>query len=162
MRSTSGQPAEAASDHVLEEASLGSSTLFLGDGHLREMIAHCLRCFPEEGCGLLVGPVHGERVSSVHPVANVASSAQVFRVDPVAHLRIDREAEADGQGVVGVFHSHTHTDAWPSPTDVEQAVDPSWHFVVVSLRLEVPSVRSFRIVAGKISEEQVVVTSRKI
>ena len=49
---------------------------------------------------------------------------------------------------MGVFHSHTHTDAYPSPTDVAQALDPGWHYVLVSLRDTHPVVRSYRIVDG--------------
>jgi proteasome lid subunit RPN8/RPN11 len=59
-----------------------------------------------------------------------------------------------------VFHSHTHTDPWPSPTDVRQAPDPGWHYVLVGLRLEVPSTRSYRISDGNILEETVVVLDR--
>ena len=61
---------------------------------------------------------------------------------------------------MGVFHSHTHTEAFPSPTDVAQAPDPSWHYVVVSLRELAPVTRSFLIVDGKVSEEPVVVEDR--
>lgn len=123
---------------------------------LDEMVAHCLRCVPEEGCGLLVGHPDGI-VVSVQPARNAAGSSQIYTVDPRDHLRIDREAEDAGLQVIGVFHSHTHTDPWPSPTDVRQAPDPSWHYVLVGLRLEVASTRSYRIVDGKISEETVVV-----
>ena len=59
-----------------------------------------------------------------------------------------------------MFHSHTHTEAFPSQTDVDQAPDPSWHYVVVSLRDLAPVTRSFRIVDGKVSEEPVVVEPR--
>ena len=53
------------------------------------------------------------------------------------------------------MHSHTHTDAYPSPTDVAQAPDPDWHYVIVSLKQESPVLRSYRIVDGEITEEQV-------
>ncbi|MEZ5237610.1 MAG: Mov34/MPN/PAD-1 family protein [Microthrixaceae bacterium] len=53
------------------------------------------------------------------------------------------------------MHSHTHTDPYPSPTDVEQAPDPAWHYAIVSLRDDVPMLRSFRIVQGGITEEPV-------
>jgi proteasome lid subunit RPN8/RPN11 len=56
---------------------------------------------------------------------------------------------------MGVFHSHTHTDAYPSPTDVAQALDPGWHYVLVSLRDTYPVVRSYLIVDGVITEEPV-------
>jgi proteasome lid subunit RPN8/RPN11 len=130
--------------------------LQLTEDDLAAMVAHCVACVPEEGCGLLVGDELGV-VSSVQPARNSAGSAQVYMVDPRDHLRIDREAEDAGLAVIGVFHSHTHTDPWPSPTDVRQAPDPSWHYVLVGLRHEVPSTRSFRIVDGNISEETVVV-----
>ncbi len=71
-------------------------------------------------------------------------------------LRADREAEAAGGQLIGVYHSHTHTDAKPSPTDIAQAPDPDWHYVLVSLRDVHPAVRSWNIRNGKIEEEDVV------
>jgi proteasome lid subunit RPN8/RPN11 len=68
----------------------------------------------------------------------------------------DRDAEAQGLTILGVFHSHTHTPAYPSPTDVDQAPDPGWHYVLVSLADQAPVVRSYRIVEGNITEEPVV------
>ena len=61
-----------------------------------------------------------------------------------------------GWGLIGVWHSHTHTPAYPSPTDVAQAPDPDWHYVLVSLSDIEPVVRSYRIVAGQVEEEFVV------
>jgi proteasome lid subunit RPN8/RPN11 len=141
---------------------LGSSALRVERRHLDEMVAHCLRCYPEEGCGLLVGDAATGTVTEVHPAENVAHSAQVYEVDPKAYLRVDRAAEEQGLCVIGVFHSHTHTDPWPSPTDVRQAPDPSWHYALVSLRHELPSTRSYRIEGGNIREEPVVVIDGRI
>jgi len=134
--------------------------LRLTSDHLDEMIAHCLSTYPEEGCGLITGDADASTVAAMHPTRNLAESAQVYTVDSLEHLRIDREAEAAGQAVIGVFHSHTRTDPYPSPTDVRQAPDPSWHYVIVSLRHEVPSVRSYRIVDGLITEESIEVDER--
>jgi len=128
--------------------------------HLDEMVAHCLSAYPEEGCGLLTGDLVTGVVAGVHPARNLAASAQVYTVDPGEHLRIDRDAEAAGRSVIGVYHSHTHTDPYPSPTDVSQAPDPSWHYVLVSLRHEVASVRSYRIVDGAVAEESIDVGER--
>ena len=72
------------------------------------------------------------------------------------HLRADRDAESRGWQLLGVMHSHTHTDAYPSPTDVAQAPDPDWHYVILSMRDDLPSLRSYRIMDGGISEEPVV------
>jgi proteasome lid subunit RPN8/RPN11 len=63
-----------------------------------------------------------------------------------------RAAEARGDEIVGVWHSHTHTDAYPSPTDVRQAADPAWVYVIVSLRDEAPVLRAYRIRDGEIAE----------
>jgi proteasome lid subunit RPN8/RPN11 len=115
--------------------------------------------YPLEACGLLGGAVTEEgraEVAAVYPTDNLAASARIYEVDPTALLRADREAEAGGGQLIGVYHSHTHTEGKPSPTDVEQAPDPGWHYVLVSLRDVHPSVRSWRIEGGKISEEPVV------
>jgi proteasome lid subunit RPN8/RPN11 len=79
----------------------------------------------------------------------------LYEVEPLDHLKADRDAEGRGFEIVGVYHSHTHTDAYPSPTDVAQAPDPSWHYVLVSLKDPEPVVRSYRIVDGAITEEPV-------
>ena len=77
--------------------------------------------------------------------------------EPRDQLRADRDAEERGLEIVGVMHSHTHTDAYPSPTDVAQAPDPNWHYVIVSLRQPEPVLRSYRIVDGTIAEEPVTI-----
>ena len=84
----------------------------------------------------------------------------MYTIPALAHLKIERAAEAEGFEVLGVVHSHTHTDAYPSPTDVEQAPDPGWHYVIVSLRQDAPVTRSYRIVDGSIAEEVVAVSDR--
>jgi len=139
----------------LATAVAADGGLCLNSDQLDEMVAHCLSAYPEEGCGLLTGDPEKSSVSAVHPTRNLAASAQVYTVDPGEHLRVDRAAEADGLAVIGVFHSHTHTDPYPSPTDVGQAPDPSWHYVLVSLRHEVASVRSYRIIDGVVAEEPI-------
>jgi proteasome lid subunit RPN8/RPN11 len=126
---------------------------------LDSMVAHALEGYPLEACGLLAGTESGDgtaQVHSLHPTENVAASARVYEVDPRGMLRADREAEAAGHQLIGVYHSHTHTDAKPSPTDIAQAPDPGWHYVLVSLRDVHPSVRSWRIRDGETEEEDVV------
>jgi proteasome lid subunit RPN8/RPN11 len=113
-----------------------------------------VRALPDEGCGILLGTSDGV-VTDVMASENVAHSAKVYEIDSRVMLRAYRQSEADGTEILGVFHSHTHSEAYPSATDVAQAPDPSWHYVLVSLR-DVPSVvRSYRIVEGIISEEEV-------
>lgn len=131
--------------------------LSIHDSHRAQMVAHALSGFPLEACGLLVGTAHGE-LREFHPCENVAASSKLYTVSPRDMLAVDRAAEDAGLQVIGVMHSHTHTDPYPSPTDVQQAPDPAWHYVIVSLRDEAPMLRSFRIAGGVIDEEPVAVT----
>jgi [CysO sulfur-carrier protein]-S-L-cysteine hydrolase len=120
-----------------------------------QMVAHCLKGLPEEACGLLGGRLETGEAVTCYPTRNAAASATLYTVDPKEHLRADRDAEAAGNSIIGVFHSHTHTEAYPSPTDVAQAPDPSWHYVLVSLRDVQPVMRSYRIIEGVITEEPI-------
>lgn len=121
----------------------------------RLMVEHCLAGLPEEACGLLAGTPYPAEATVCYPTRNVEESARLYRVDPLQHLRADRDAEARGLEIIAVFHSHTHTEAFPSPTDVAQAPDPDWHYVIVSLKYDEPVVRSYRIADGGIEEEAV-------
>ena len=121
-----------------------------------QMVGHSLTGLPDEACGLLFGDGATGEVARCYPTRNMAASAKLYTVDPLAHLKADRDAEANGLTILGVFHSHTHTAAYPSPTDVAQAPDPAWHYVLVSLAEGAPAVRSYRIVDGNIHEEPVV------
>lgn len=119
------------------------------------MLGDCYDKLPNEACGLLAGKDADASVG--YAITNVANSSRIYELAPREHLRADRDAEDRGLQLIGVYHSHTHTVAYPSPTDVQAAPDPAWHYVLVSLADEAPSVRSYRIVDGNIAEEPVVV-----
>jgi proteasome lid subunit RPN8/RPN11 len=126
----------------------------------QQMVGHAYDGLPDEACGLLAGEPGSARAIVFYPCRNAAESSRVYTVDPRDHLRADRDAEAQGLEIVGVMHSHTHTEAYPSPTDVAQAPDPAWHYVIVSLKRPDAVVRSYRIVDGEITEEPVLVDGR--
>ncbi|HEV7958482.1 MAG TPA: M67 family metallopeptidase [Acidimicrobiales bacterium] len=129
--------------------------LTLSSAQREAIVATCIRALPNEGCGLLLGTTEGT-VHDVVASVNVADSARIYEIDPQVLLRATRRADGEGLEVIGVFHSHTHSEAYPSPTDVRQAPDPTWHYVLVSL-LSVPAdLRSFRVVDGSVDEEQLV------
>ena len=121
--------------------------------HRDAIVATCVRALPNEGCGLLIG--RGDVVTEVVASANVADSAKLYEIDSRVMLHAYRRAEAEGAEVIGVFHSHTHSDAYPSPTDVRQAPDPEWHYVIVSLRTSPSVIRSYRVRDEVVSEEEV-------
>lgn len=123
------------------------------------MVAHALRGFPDEACGLFAAAPGTARVARFFPMTNAAASSQVYRLDGKEMMTVERDAEGQGLEIIGVMHSHTHTSAYPSPTDVSDAEmsDPfgTWHFVIVSLKHPEPALRSFRILDGEVSEEAV-------
>ncbi|HXX89737.1 MAG TPA: M67 family metallopeptidase [Acidimicrobiales bacterium] len=127
-----------------------------------EMVSHCLGGLPDEACGLLGGDPATGSVSTCYPTRNLAASAKVYALDGLEFQRVEERAESLGEQVIAVFHSHTHTDAYPSPTDIAQAnpLYPDWHYVLVSLRDTHPVVRSYRIIGGRVEEEPVLVDGR--
>ncbi len=122
-----------------------------------QMIGLAYDELPLEACGLLGGDPRSGDVDRFYPCRNEAESAKLYTVASRDMLHADRDAEDRGFELIGVMHSHTHTDAYPSPTDVRQALDPTWHYVIVSLKHDAPVLRSYRITEGTIAEEPVLV-----
>jgi [CysO sulfur-carrier protein]-S-L-cysteine hydrolase len=120
-------------------------------------VAAAYDAYPYECCGLLAATPGDHAVARFYPCRNVAESARVYTVDPLDHLRAERDAESNGWEIVGVVHSHTHTEPYPSPTDIAQAPDPQWHYLIVGLKRESPEIRSYHVVDGAGSEEPVIV-----
>jgi proteasome lid subunit RPN8/RPN11 len=113
------------------------------------------REYPLEMCGLIAGADGSDHAAAFYPCRNVAESAKVYTIDPHDHLRAELDADDRDWEINGVVHSHTHSEPYPSPTDVEQAPDPAWHYVIVSLKRDAPELRSYRIVDGRVDEESV-------
>jgi proteasome lid subunit RPN8/RPN11 len=108
-----------------------------------EMIEHCREGRPNEACGLL-GSRDG-RIARVYRMTNASASPVRYSLDPKEQFRVYRQLDEDGLELGGVFHSHTHTEAYPSPTDVRLASEDV-PYLIVSLAGKTPSVRAFRIV----------------
>ena len=139
-------------------------TLRLSVAQHRALVGHCLDGLPDEACGLMAGPVIGGEptgyVSAVYPCRNADASARTYTVDSRDLIKAMRDAEGRGEELVGVFHSHTHTDAYPSDTDVHRAAEPGWVYVLVSLRDGDPALRAYRIRDSAIVECPVVLEDR--
>ncbi|MDE0132362.1 MAG: M67 family metallopeptidase [bacterium] len=119
----------------------------------RTMINHARDCYPEEACGLLAGYPDG-RLTKAYALTNIAHSPVNYVIDPSEHFGAMRDAESRGWELVGVFHSHTHSPAYPSSTDVALAVEPDWLYVLVGMeRIDALSVRGFSIRDCRITEK---------
>ena len=145
--------------------TFAAPTLRLSVDQYRKIVAHCYDGLPDEACGLLGGPVRDDGeptgfVADAYPAVNADASARTYTVDSRDMIRALRDAEGKGGALIGVWHSHTHTDAYPSDTDVRQAAEPGWLYVLVSLKHGEPVLRSYRIREGGIAETPVVVEGR--
>jgi len=124
----------------------------LGDDVRGEMIAHAREQFPKECCGMLAG-VDGKPVKVIR-ATNSEDSEFRYRVDDRELLRFLHDCDDNGWDFLAVYHSHTRSEAYPSPTDVRLAGNwPDPFYVLVSLEdQDNPVVRAFRITEGEISE----------
>jgi len=96
------------------------------------MVADCRRKAPAEACGILGGKDH--RVKSVLPLTNIASDRQRrYEVDPEEQAAVMEKIWGEGDGLVGIYHSHPNSKAYPSETDLEMAFYPEAFYVIVSL-----------------------------
>ncbi len=136
------------------------STIHVPEEIRRVMVAHARDCYPEEACGLLAGEPDGG-LTKAYPLTNAAHSQVNYVIDPAEHFETLRHADSEGWELVGVFHSHTHSPAYPSPTDVALAPDPDWLYVLVGMeRMDALSVRGFRIQDDQIVETALSFDSR--
>lgn len=123
------------------------------------IVAHAIAGLPNEACGLFIADRGSEQVHTFVPMRNAAASSVIYEFDGAEMKAAEEHADADGVAIVGVMHSHTHTTAYPSPTDVRDAstFDPfgTWHYLIVSLKDADPVLRSYRIMDGEITEEPV-------
>jgi [CysO sulfur-carrier protein]-S-L-cysteine hydrolase len=153
-----------AAVHGLSRLGFASPTLRLTESQYRTIVGHCYDGLPDEACGLLIGPASGDGeptgvISAARPCRNEDSSAITFRIDSRDQGAAMKAARERGEEIIGCWHSHTHSDAYPSPTDVEQAkFYPEWVYVLVSLRDGDPVLRAYRIRDTEIAECQVVLS----
>ena len=134
---------------------MSSRRLVITDAIEQQIVDHARACKPHEMCGLLVGAPGGDEALEFHPCRNAAASAIIYTLDPKDYMRVEQSADDRGLAVIGVVHSHTQTEAYPSATDVAQAPDPNWNYAILSLKYDPPRLRNFRIVASEISETAV-------
>jgi proteasome lid subunit RPN8/RPN11 len=129
------------------------------------MIAHARDGLPNEACGVLAGK--SGRPQRLFPMRNAEESPVVYRFDGNEQLRVFDELEDKGWELLAIFHSHTHTEAYPSPTDraqahwrdpvsgQEAAAYPGVRYLILSLAEPDPVLRAFTFQDGEPVEEEV-------
>jgi proteasome lid subunit RPN8/RPN11 len=124
------------------------------------IVAHAKRDHPDEACGIVAGPEGSDRPERVIEMVNAAGSPTFYEFDSTDLLQLYKEMDANDEEPVVVYHSHTATEAYPSVTDVKLASEPNAHYVLVSTREHgnddgPVEFRSYRIVDGQITEEEI-------
>lgn len=121
-----------------------------------EMLAHARSEVPNEACGLLAGEAATGVASAYHPARNAEASPLRYDVHPDDLVRIVFGIEDAGEDLIGIFHSHTHTPAVPSPTDLRSAQYPDAFYVLATLSDPdagpAVALRAWRIIGGASSE----------
>ncbi len=124
------------------------------------ILAHARKDHPDEACGVVAGPAGSDRPERFIPMINAARSPTFYEFDSQDLLALYREMDERDEEPVVVYHSHTATEAYPSRTDIALAQEPTAHYVLVSTREpDHDELRSFRIVEGEVTEEEVLVVS---
>jgi proteasome lid subunit RPN8/RPN11 len=133
-----------------------------------EIVAHARTGLPNEACGVIAGDA-GTPVQ-VYPMRNAEQSPVVYRFDEREQLEVFNEIEEKGWDLLAFFHSHTHTEAYPSPTDrahahwsdpitgEEAPAFPGTRYLILSLAEQEPVLRAFNWGEGDPVEEDVTIT----
>jgi [CysO sulfur-carrier protein]-S-L-cysteine hydrolase len=129
---------------------------------LDEIVSHARADHPDEACGIVA--MRAGECTRVVRMTNAERSPTFYVMDPTELFTVFRsmaDAGEDEDEFV-IYHSHTATEAYPSRTDVSIAAYPEAHYLLVSTRdADDVEVRSYRIVDGVVTEEELVVGSRE-
>lgn len=105
---------------------------------------------PREICGLMGGS--GDRVERLFPTTNVSHGNITYMIDPGEQFQIIHRLREESLELIGIYHSHPATIAYPSPTDCQLAFYPQVCYLIISLEKKEPVIRAFNMVDGVITE----------
>jgi proteasome lid subunit RPN8/RPN11 len=129
---------------------VADSSFQISRAALDAVLAHARATSPSECCGILIGS--GTRIDETTPARNLADGRSRYLIDPADHIAARRAARSRDREVVGFYHSHPQSAAWPSPTDLAEATYPEAVHLIVSLAGGDADARLFRIDRGVATE----------
>jgi [CysO sulfur-carrier protein]-S-L-cysteine hydrolase len=125
----------------------------LPEAFYQDIVAQAREEYPNEACGLIASEA-GVPVRLIR-MRNADESPVTYRLDPKEQLEVFNEMDDRGWDLFAIYHSHTGSEAYPSPTDVRLAFYPEASYLLLSLSDEEPVLRGFRILDGEITEHEV-------
>lgn len=129
-----------------------------------QMIAHAKAGYPNEACGLLSGSLGQKKAGTFFAMKNLDESSISYFMDPKEQLLVLKKMREAGEEMVGIFHSHVASEAYPSQKDIrlafygdtETEIFPKVSYLIVSLSdMKNPVLRSFQIVRESVTEEEI-------
>ena len=120
---------------------------------LDELVEHVLEDPRNEVCGVVAvqGDAEPARAVAVHRAVNVHASPLKFEIDPAELLALYNAIEDEGNAFGAIYHSHVHSEPYPSQTDINFAANwPGLEWIIVGLGTGEPDVRSYLIDGGEV------------
>ena len=131
--------------------------LIISNALLQHVINHCKSVYPNEACGMLAGK--NNVVKKVYEMTNIENSTVSYLMEPKEQFRAMKEMRNSGEKMIAIYHSHPHSQAYPSAKDVKLASYPDSAYVIISLAdNEKPDIRAFEINDGEIKEVEITVS----
>lgn len=119
-----------------------------------EILRHGLKELPNEACGILAGK--DEEVAKIYEMINIDKSPESFFMDSKEQLKVMKDIRNSGLEMIGIYHSHVASEAYPSNEDVKLAFYPEVSCAIITIKdKKHPCLRSFKIREGQIEEEEV-------
>lgn len=118
-----------------------------------QIIRQCQDELPNEACGILAGK--DEQVEKVFEMSNAQRSPDFYFMDASEQLKVMKEIRNSGLEIIGIYHSHVKSKAYPSAKDVKLAFYPETSYVILSLKEKNnPQIKAFKIQENSIVEEK--------
>lgn len=119
---------------------------------LDRIVVHARASRPDECCGILLARPDGRIVEAAETPNIAADPSRHFLIDPKTHIDVRREARQRGLAIAGFYHSHPHSNARPSATDLAEAAYPGSLYAIVGLAAQKPEIRFYRLENGNFRE----------
>jgi len=118
----------------------------------QKILEHAQR-FPEtEVCGLM--GAENDNVVSCYPITNTHQHPETrFSLDSKEHIAAFKTMREHGETLFAIYHSHPHSAAEPSLTDIQLANYPDALSLIISLNTKgVLELRAFKINQQQVEE----------